>query len=91
LCRIAQEAITNIIKHARARQAIVRLEAGPEAVCLRVIDDGVGFDLAVVPTSPTRLSLGLATMRERAAAMGGCLEVQSAPGRGTCIIVWMPR
>jgi PAS domain S-box-containing protein len=91
LYRIAQEAVTNVVKHARASQAIITVEAGPKTVRLAVTDDGVGFDPAAAQAMPTGASIGLATMRQRASTTGGRLEVQSAPGRGTCIVAELAR
>jgi signal transduction histidine kinase len=86
LYRITQEALNNIIKHARATQATVSLHIN-EKVCLSIVDNGNGFDPACV--SPDHL--GLKIMRERAEAIGAEFSVYSAPGQGTQIFVsWMP-
>jgi signal transduction histidine kinase len=86
LYRIAQEALHNVVKHARARSVEVQLACGPEGLLLDVSDDGVGFDTgAAFPGH-----LGLRTMRERATGVGGTLEIASAPG-GTRIRVHVPR
>jgi signal transduction histidine kinase len=86
LYRITQEALNNIIKHARATQATVGLYIN-EKVCLSIVDNGNGFDPACV--SPEHL--GLKIMRERAEAIGAELSVYSEPGQGTQIFVsWMP-
>ena len=89
LYRIAQEALNNIARHAQARHASVRVEhALDDALCLRIEDDGRGFDPTVVPAG----HLGLAIMRERAQAIGAALQVESAPGACTQIEVrWQPR
>ena len=82
LLRIAQEALTNVERHADASSVIVSLRVRPEAAFLEVVDDGQGF----VPGDPGRLdSYGLVGMRERADAIGAALEIISAPGRGTTI------
>ncbi|HEY2637868.1 MAG TPA: GAF domain-containing sensor histidine kinase, partial [Solirubrobacteraceae bacterium] len=83
--KIAQEALHNALRHARAEHLEVRLVEDGEAVDLCVHDDGVGFD----PTAPggRSHSLGLTSMEERAAALGGRLTIASAPGRGTTITV----
>ncbi len=85
--RIAQEALNNIIKHARARRVDVRLSSNPGEVLLEVNDDGVGF--ASENLSPGHL--GLHSMRERAARLAGTLQVESAPAQGTRIRVRIPR
>jgi signal transduction histidine kinase len=81
--KIAQEALQNALKHARARRVEVGLREDEHAVALRVRDDGVGFD----PDDPRRRSrsLGLTSMEERARALGAELEIDSAPDRGTTI------
>jgi PAS domain S-box-containing protein len=87
LYRIAQEALHNTVKHAQARSVVVRLEAVPETLTLEVSDDGIGFD----PNRSFPGHLGLHTMRERAAQLGGTLELSSAPGHGTRLRVMIPR
>jgi signal transduction histidine kinase/ligand-binding sensor domain-containing protein len=80
--RVAQEAIHNVKKHAGARHLFVQLEYGPEEIALEVRDDGRGF--AAMP-EPQPGHYGLTGMRERAAAIGGRLEVTSEPGVGTTV------
>ena len=80
--RVAQEAIHNVKKHAGARHLFVQLEYWPDVIALEVRDDGRGF-AAERETSPGHY--GLTGMRERAAAIGGTLEVTSEPGAGTTI------
>jgi PAS domain S-box-containing protein len=84
LYRIAQEALWNTVKHARARRVDVRLETAEAWVVLEIADDGVGFD------PDASLCGGLHSMDERATALGGSLEIISAPGRGTRIVVRIP-
>jgi PAS domain S-box-containing protein len=87
LFRVAQEALNNVTRHARATTASVSLRAWDGGMLLTVRDDGAGFD----PTnSEVRRSLGMASMRERAGLVNGTLEVESAPGRGTTIVAWVP-
>jgi signal transduction histidine kinase/ligand-binding sensor domain-containing protein len=90
--RVAQEAIHNVKKHARATHLFVQLEYGPEAVALEVRDDGRGFDADGEPSPAAEREatghFGLTGMRERAAAIGGTLEVTSAPGAGTTVRLW---
>lgn len=81
LYRIAQEALYNVVKHARASRVAVELELGPDRVRLRVRDDGIGFD----PLAVRHRSLGLTSMRERAEELGGRLRVASRPGAGTTV------
>jgi two-component system sensor histidine kinase UhpB len=89
LFRVAQEALTNVVKHAGARAAKVRLLYGPEAVILQVEDDGRGFDTSVL-TNPEGYSWGLVGMQERASLLGGRLRIQSKPGQGTTVAVTIP-
>jgi PAS domain S-box-containing protein len=89
LFRISQEALTNAVKHARARNIEVALGAAPERVTLTIDDDGVGFDAGY--TMPAGNRWGFATMRERADAVGATLRIESAPGRGVHVIVEIPR
>jgi len=86
LYRIAQEALHNIVKHARAGTVRIELAREGAEVVLRVSDDGVGFDPREVPDD----HLGLAGMRSRAERVGGHLDVHSAPGGGTEIQVGLP-
>jgi PAS domain S-box-containing protein len=87
LFRIAQEALNNIARHSGATQVFVEMENGGTTACLKIEDNGQGFDLAQLGSPGERLHLGLITMKERAAAAGGQLAVQSAPGKGTTIVV----
>ncbi len=78
--RIAVEALNNALKHAAANCVEVALCRGRDGFELTVADDGVGFDVAA---AGERGGLGLSTMQERAAALGGRLQVISAPHEGT--------
>jgi signal transduction histidine kinase len=84
LFRIAQEALTNVAKHAGASQATVALSSGAGRVTLVIEDNGRGIDAAA--NDPAEGSWGMAVMRERAVAVGGAMRVES-PGRGTRIVV----
>ncbi len=90
--RILQEALTNVAKHAGARSVSVRLVREESAVELHVQDDGIGLDPTgreLVATGDRR-RLGLQGMRERAALLGGSVEVASEPGAGTTITARFP-
>lgn len=89
LIRIIQEALANVWKHAEARHASVSLEATPEGLEVTIADDGCGFDPAEV-RARGRGCFGLQTMEERAAAVGGALRVESAPGKGTRVVARFP-
>ena len=80
--RVAQEALDNVIQHAQARRVAVRLEQNEEALTLTIEDDGQGF--AVAPQAAAR-QFGLVGMRERAALIGGSLEIEDHAGRGTTV------
>lgn len=86
LYRIAQEALHNTVKHARARRVQLRLAGSASGLALDVCDDGVGFDTD--GSFPGHL--GLRTMRERATQLGGTLHVESAPDSGTHIRAEIP-
>lgn len=86
LLRILQEALRNVRQHAQATHTTVRFEKHADVICVTVQDDGRGFDL----DQPRPEHYGLQTMRERAESFGGKLEIDSAPGRGTRIVVNVP-
>ncbi|OWQ88784.1 histidine kinase [Roseateles aquatilis] len=94
LFRVAQEALTNVVKHAGAARVELSLEflphpSGGEArgeggdVLLRVLDDGAGFDADDAERRDPHHGIGLRNMRERMASVGGALDLQSSPGHGT--------
>ena len=83
--RIAQEALNNIVKHARASRVNMTLECGSQTLTLEIADDGRGFDLENVPAE----RLGVGIMRERAEAIGAHLTIDSQVGSGTRITVTM--
>ena len=89
--RIVQEAITNIIRHAKASQVQVRLQRVAEELTVTVEDDGVGFPEEGLPSSEgRRQALGILGMQERAGALGGRLEVTRLQPRGTRVLLWLP-
>jgi signal transduction histidine kinase len=91
LYRIVQEALTNVIKHAHAKRVSVILEHRPDHVLAIVEDDGEGFDTeAVMNSASVDPRLGLLGMRERAALVGGTLEIETSPGSGTTVFVRIP-
>jgi two-component system sensor histidine kinase UhpB len=87
--RVAQEALTNVVKHARATRVQVRLGLTASSVRLDVYDDGCGFDAARVATG-RRAGLGLASMRERMDHLRGRLALHSSPGKGSRLTVTCP-
>ena len=84
--RVLQEALTNVAKHAGARRVRVRLVRDDTTVELRVQDDGNGFE----PGAVARRGLGLQGMQERAALLGGAVQIASARGQGTTITARFP-
>ncbi|MCW5551405.1 MAG: PAS domain-containing protein [Verrucomicrobiae bacterium] len=87
LFRVAQEALQNVVRHARARTVQVSLRVLDDGLQLAVHDDGIGFLPALQQARP---SLGLASMRERIALLEGELDIETAPGQGTTIVAWVP-
>lgn len=85
LFRVAQEALSNVARHARAHTVSVRIQQQDGSILLQVRDDGQGFD-----PGHTSYGSGLAGMRERAQSLGGNLEVESVPGKGTMVQVHIP-
>jgi signal transduction histidine kinase/ligand-binding sensor domain-containing protein len=88
LLRIAQEAVTNAVRHAQPTRIHLQLHYDPGAVHLCVSDDGRGFD--PVGSSETRGGYGLQSMRERAGQVGGCCRIVTSPGKGTRVEVTIP-
>jgi len=89
--RIAQEAMTNILKHARAKNVFVNLVKKDEELSLSVEDDGIGFgQYMVMKTTEEELPLGLLIMRERAEQLDGEFTLESQAGKGTHVLVEIP-
>jgi len=89
--RVAQGALTNVVRHAQAKTLKVELRKQAGQLHLRVRDDGVGFDVPAVWQEAVRgATLGLLSMEERAALAGGGLEFKSVPGKGTEVHAWFP-
>ncbi len=89
--RIAQEALTNVIRHAQATQVIVSLRHHGDALVLAVSDDGRGFNFAAMRASAQAgASLGVLGMEERATLVGGQLEIDSSPGHGSTVCLRCP-
>jgi signal transduction histidine kinase len=89
IVRVAQEAIHNVKKHAAAKHLFVQLNYGPAEIGLEVRDDGLGFEADGASHAPPG-HFGLMGMHERAAAIGGTLEVNSGPGAGTTVRLHAP-
>lgn len=89
LFRVAQEALTNVTKHAQAHEVRMRLLAHEGRLRMSLLDDGRGFDVTALAADPRR-GIGLDNMRERLASVGGTLRMVSAPGRGTRLVAEVP-
>lgn len=89
--RVAQEAINNIVRHARAKNIWLRLFVAGERLGLSVRDDGAGFDVeAAQRLAASGASLGVVSMEERVALAGGAFQIQSVPGQGTLVAASFP-
>ena len=89
--RVAQEALTNVVRHAQATTVMVELRKENDQIHLRVRDNGIGFDVTEFREKAVRgASLGLLSMEERAVLAGGGLEFTSIPRRGTEVHAWFP-
>ena len=86
--RIVQEAVTNVVRHARATRIVVTLERNGSDLVLGIADDGAGFDLSVLRNGAA--TLGLRGMEERVQALGGLFTINSAPSVGTEILARFP-
>jgi len=84
---VVQEALSNVRKHAQARQVWVEVQQGAQWR-VEVRDDGLGFDDG--PAGPDETHVGLRIMRERAARIGATVDVASVPGAGTCVVLTVP-
>ena len=82
--RVAQEALTNVVRHSRARACTIRLQVAGAALRLSIEDDGCGLP------ANHRAGVGLASMRERAEELGGTFDIEPRPGGGTCVQVVLP-
>ncbi len=90
LFRIAQEALTNVARHAQATEVTVTLSRTGDGIWLEISDNGQGFDTSAPPRHEPHSGLGLVGMRERVALVRGELLVESEPGHGTRIVVKLP-
>ncbi|WP_207887546.1 transporter substrate-binding domain-containing protein [Pseudomonas sp. 30_B] len=87
LFRILQEALTNVMRHAQAHTVELQLDVEGDELCLRIEDDGVGFDPGAARQG---VSFGLVGMRERVLMFGGTLQIDSQPGEGTTLWIRVP-
>ena len=87
--RVAQEALNNVARHAKASRVIIRIWRSPGEFHCRIRDDGVGFDPALLSRG-SRNALGLLGIRERLNVLGGTLQIESAPQQGTELKILVP-
>lgn len=90
LYRVAQESLTNVVRHARATRVTIRFRHEAATISCHVRDDGVGFNPELNETSTSEKGFGLIGIRERAGSLGGTLEINSAAGAGTELIISIP-
>ncbi|MGB9330505.1 MAG: ATP-binding protein [Steroidobacteraceae bacterium] len=90
LYRVAQESLTNAVRHARATTVTIRFSHEAATISCHIRDDGVGFDAKLNETSSDERGFGLIGIRERAGSLGGTLEIKSAAGAGTELIMSIP-
>jgi signal transduction histidine kinase len=90
LYRVAQEALNNVARHAKASRVEVNIQKLPDSICMKIKDDGKSFQMTDVLKVRGRKRLGLLGMRERLEMVGGRFDVESAPGVGTTIIAEIP-
>ncbi|GAC1378648.1 MAG: hypothetical protein NVSMB33_03180 [Ktedonobacteraceae bacterium] len=91
LYRIVQESLTNTARHANASKVLITIKEDNDAVYATIVDDGRGFNVGTLLKTPDQeRGLGLAGMSERALLLGGSLDINTSPGRGTTITVCIP-
>jgi signal transduction histidine kinase len=91
LFRAARELLSNVAKHARAREVILAVRWPPQKVLIEVADDGCGFDPSQLDEVQQAPGLGLISLRERIDSLGGRFCVESQPGQGTRVVLEVPR
>jgi signal transduction histidine kinase len=91
LYRIVQESLNNVVKHANATKADIRLEGDDQQVKCLIEDNGAGFDLNEILSRQGSRGLGLVGLRERAESVGGTLTIFSMPGNGTRLLITIPQ
>jgi PAS domain S-box-containing protein len=89
--RIIQEAMGNVAKHAKAKRVVIDVRSDTEALRVQITDDGVGFDMALLPQAQkTRGCSGMLNMKERVHFLGGDFRLETAPGKGTKLTLAIP-
>jgi signal transduction histidine kinase len=90
LYRVAQEALTNVARHAQAGRVDVNIEKLPGSICMKIRDDGKSFQVTRMLNPKKNKRLGLLGMRERVEMVGGSFHVESTPGKGTTVRAQVP-
>jgi len=90
LYRVAQEALSNVARHAKATGAAISIRKRKDSIIMEISDDGQGFDVEEIAQSHKRNRLGVLGMRERVEMVGGTFSVTSSPGKPTKVLVEMP-
>jgi signal transduction histidine kinase len=90
LFRVAQEALSNVARHAKASLVVVTIQKLADCISMKIKDDGQSFQVQSALLAPTRKRLGLLGMRERMEMVGGRFYVESAPGKGTTVTAQIP-
>lgn len=90
LYRIAQESLNNIVRHAQATHVSIRLRREHDSIHCSIRDNGIGFDVASVNTRKDEQGFGLLGIRERVGVLGGTLQINSAAGAGTELVIYVP-
>ena len=85
---VAQEAVSNALRHGKPKSIDIRFEMAQDAARLEIVDDGTGFDVAYAERR--RFGVGLFSMRERASLLGGAVQITSGPGQGTRVLSVVP-
>ena len=90
LYRVLQEALNNVVKHARASSVSVDIQQQSNLLVCKVQDDGIGFNPSLAQKAGRRTGLGLISMKERVNSIGGTLDFDSSSGRGTSLVIRVP-
>jgi signal transduction histidine kinase len=90
LYRVAQESLTNVVKHAQASQVNVAIRKMPNAICMEVMDNGRSFQPGPDHSAQSKKRLGLLGMQERIRLVNGRFTIKAEPGRGTTVRVMIP-
>ena len=90
LYHVAKEALHNAVKHAQATTVWIRFQRTTDSICCYIRDDGRGFDTASIAVHQGEQGFGLIGIRERLSVVGGHMQIHSASGRGTELVISIP-